>query len=65
MKPVIITGPGLHDEGPDERIVEVLHPGSKAGIKISFKTVGTRLVVTHLDRDEPVDVQLICDEDRE
>lgn len=64
MKPAVITGAGMHDEGPDERIVEVLHPGSQAGIKISFKTVGTRLVVTFLCRDEPVDVELMGEEDR-
>lgn len=65
MKPIVITGPGIHDEGSDERIVEVLHPGSSAGITISFKTAGQSLVVTFLDRDEPVDVELIGDEDRE
>lgn len=65
MKPVVITGPGIHDEGQNERIVEVLHPGSKACITISFKVTGPRLVVTFLGRDEPVDVDLIGDEDRE
>ena len=63
MKPVVITGPGIHDEDPDERIVEVLHPGSKACITISFKTAGQSLVVTFLERDDPV--QLIGDEDLE